>query len=53
MKKLFLKILQYSHKNNKYTGVFFNKDTGLKACRFMIKRLQDSFFPVNIAKFLF
>ena len=29
-----------------------NKVAGLKACNFFKKRLQQSFFPVNIEKFL-
>ena len=30
----------------------FNKVAGLKACNFIKKRLQHSFFPVNIVKML-
>ena len=30
----------------------FNNVTVLKACSFIKKRLRDSCFPVNIAKFL-
>ena len=30
----------------------FNKVAGLQTCNFIKKRLQDSCFPVNVAKFL-
>ena len=30
----------------------FNRDAGLQACKFIKKRLQHRYFPVNIAKFL-
>ena len=31
---------------------FFNEAAGLQACNFIKKRLQHTYFPVNIAKFL-
>ena len=46
IKKLFLKILQYSQENN-CVGV-----SGLKACNFIKKRLETRYFPMNIVKFL-
>ena len=51
MKKVFLKISQYSHWNT-CVGVSFNKVAGLKACNFNKRRLQNRCFLVNIAKFL-
>ena len=51
-KKLLLKILQYPQKNT-CVGVFFlNRNVSLQSWNFMKERLQHSFFPVNIAKFL-
>ena len=50
LKKLFLKISQYSHENI-CVGSLFNKITGLQGCNFIKKRLQQRCFPVNIAKF--
>ena len=51
IKKLFLKILQYS-KSCKILQIFFNENVGLQSCNFFKKRLQHRCFPVNIAKFL-
>ena len=51
MKKLFLKILQYSQKNT-CVRVFFNENPGLQSCNFIKERLQHRCFSVNIAKFL-
>ena len=48
IKKLFLKIPQYSPKNN-YVGIMFK---GLQACNFIKERLQHRCFHVNIVKFL-
>ena len=50
IKKLSLKILQYSYKNT-CVGVSFNKNTSLQSCNFIKKRLQYNCFPVNIANF--
>ena len=50
-KESFLKISQYS-KESTCAGVFFNEAAGLQACNFIKKRLQHTYFPVNIAKFL-
>ena len=33
-------------------SLFFDKYAGLKACNFIKKRLQHTFFPVKFAKFL-
>ena len=51
IKKAVLKILEYSQENT-CVGAPFHKVTGLVACNFIKKRLQDRCFPVNIAKFL-
>ena len=51
IKKLFLKILQYSLKTSVLESLF-NKVTGLHPCNLTKKRLLHSCFPVNIVKFL-
>ena len=51
MKKVSLKISQYSQENTCF-GIFFNKVAGPQACNFIKKKIQQSFFPVIIAKFL-
>ena len=33
-------------------GLFFNKSAGLQAGKFIIKRLQHRYFPVNTTKFV-
>ena len=47
IKKLFLKIWQYSQKNTCVGGC-----ADLNASNFIKKRLKDSCFPLNLAKFL-
>ena len=48
----FLKVLQYSHRNNCVGGLFLNKNAALDYWNFIKKRLQHRCFPMNIAKFL-
>ena len=52
IKKLFLKISQYSQKKHLCWSLLLNKNAGLLSWNFIKKRLQNRFFPVNIAKFL-
>ena len=48
IKKLFLKISQYSQESN-CVGVFFlNKNAGIQACNFIKKSLRHSCFLDNI-----
>ena len=50
LKKMFLKISQYSHEKKLVLESLFNKAPGLKDCNLIKKRVQQSCFPVNIAK---
>ena len=52
IKKLFLKILQYSQENTCVGVPFFNENAGLQSCKFKKERLQRRCFNVNITKFL-
>ena len=55
IKKLFLKTSKYSQKNTSIVccpSLILNKNAGLQSWNFIKKRLQHSFFPMNIAKFL-
>ena len=51
VKKVFLKVLQYSQKNTCVESLF-NNVASLKTCNFIKKRLQHKCFPVNSATFL-
>ena len=51
MKKLFLKISQYSQENTILESLF-NKVTGRQTYSFIKNKPQHSCFPVNIVKFL-
>ena len=51
IKKLFIKLSQYSQGNNCVRVLFFNK-RGIQACNFIKKRLQHRCFPVNIETIL-
>ena len=50
-KKVSLNISQISQENTCVGVSFFNKVPGLKACNFIKKGLQNSCFPMKIAKF--
>ena len=52
IKKLLLKILQYSQENTCVGVPFFNENAGLQSCKFKKERLQRRCFNVNITKFL-
>ena len=47
---MFLNISQYSHEEKLVLESLFNKASGLKDCNLIKKRVQQSCFPVNIAK---
>ena len=51
IKKLYLKISQYSQENT-YARGFFNQVKGCQVCNFIKKIFQHRYFSVNIVKFL-
>ena len=48
----FVDVFRNVYKKTSMLESLFNKVTGLKACNFILKRLQHRSFTVNIAKYL-